>query len=281
MATSYCITCTCEASQSDIVVALLGSQGVMGCEESVKQGVATIRGYFAGSAIATAAETKIKKTGLVESMSVSPVVDQDWNAKWRESMKPAHLGQGLWVSPSWLAPPPDQTRHWIRIEPKMAFGTGHHETTRLAAMALVKTCACAAAPPAVLDIGCGSGVLCFVADLCGARLCMGVEIDGNCRENLAENRDQNSARGTVGFIIGDCNALNSAARVDCVVMNMIRAESEPLLDKTRILLGKKGRLIWSGILLEEKNEAIASAKGAGFALVGESFENEWWCGEFG
>jgi ribosomal protein L11 methyltransferase len=236
--------------------------------------------FFKDSASRDAASEELLKIRPDLKIAVFEVPDQDWNAKWKASMKPALIAPGLWVSPDWLAPPLSQSDHWIKIEPKMAFGTGHHATTRLAALAVQKISSKMPAGFSLLDIGTGTGVLCFIAELYGAGKTLGIDIDPVCAENLAENRRDNPSRRSNAFAIGGLDMLRSASLYDCVVMNMISAESEPLLENVFNLLKQNGFLIWSGLLIEEKNAIIAHASEKGFALCDESFEDEWWCGVF-
>ena len=132
----------------------------------------------------------------------------------------------------------------------------------------------------VLDIGTGSGVLCFVADLCGSQKNLGVEIDKDCLINLAENHEQNPPNGNVNFLIGTPSALKDTCRFDLIVMNMLMTESEPLLETVSSILAPGGILIRSGILKDEKDEAINSTCRFPFRLIDQSTENEWWCGTF-
>ena len=123
----------------------------------------------------------------------------------------------------------------------MAFGTGHHETTRLAARAVVgekRTFK----NKRVLDIGSGSGVLCFVADRCGARACVGVELDACCRENMAENLRGNNPNGSINFIIGSIDAFKGTRCFSLIVMNMILTESSPCSTISRRSLNRKAGL---------------------------------------
>jgi ribosomal protein L11 methyltransferase len=255
---------------------------MLGCEELNPPEGLQIKVYFKDELSARQAEIKLKETGQSKNISIEAVEDQDWNAKWRESMKPAKLAAGWYVSPLWL-PPPKSAKYWIKIEPKMAFGTGHHETTRLAAKAII------ARKPAiigkrVLDIGTGSGVLCFVAGLCGARFCLGVEIDPCCSGNIAENSRQNSQDGRTGFVIGGIYSLKPGVFFDVVVMNMLLTESAPLLETVAALCAPAGvpggTLIWSGILTDEHKQAVELAEKADLFLASEKIENEWWCGTF-
>lgn len=264
------------AEAYEIAVGRWYALGMEGCEERARDdGSVDLCVYFTSIDAARSAAGDFSGSGT----PIDAVVNEDWNAQWRASMQPARLAPGWWVSPLWLSPPLEQGDRWIRIEPKMAFGTGHHETTRLAAQALIGLGA-GLRGASFLDIGTGSGVLCFVAAMAGAAKWLGVEIDPDCRENLAENRSLNAAAGSGAFVIGTTAALKGAARFDVIVMNMIHTESAPLLGDCRVLLSENGALLWSGILLCEKQRAVDAAAEQGFVLKRESFENEWWGGVF-
>jgi ribosomal protein L11 methyltransferase len=251
---------------------------MVGNEEDMTGGRMVLKVYFADISSAEAAAAELSNFGDLSVAALEQVDERDWIAKWRASMKPAPLANGFWVSPLWL-PPPASAKHWIKIEPKMAFGTGHHETTRLAAASIIAFRR-QINHSRVLDIGTGSGVLCFTADACGASSCLGIEIDPHCRENLAENRRDNAAQGKIAFTIGSISSLNVQAHFDFIVMNMLITESAPLLGATAALLSQKGLLIWSGILTDEADNAIGLARNFGFVLIKKQRENEWWCGAF-
>ena len=195
-------------------------------------------------------------------------------------MQPALLTPGIWVSPTWLEPRMAKGDHWIKIEPKTAFGTGHHATTRLAAQGLRSLRGKLPPACAVLDIGTGTGVLCFTAELFGARFTIGTDIDPVCAENLSENRRNTPTAGTGGFAIGGLDMFKPHHLFDCIVMNMLHIESQPLLGVVFRLLKPGGHLVWSGILIEEKNAVIVDASQKGFILGEETTEEEWWCGSF-
>jgi ribosomal protein L11 methyltransferase len=275
---TWCLKFSIARDQYDTVLTIIGRPGFLGCEEhSDALGTALAAHYKTESHAQKAAQEVT--TAIPDIIpAITRIEPQDWNAQWRKSMKPARIARGYYVSPLWL-PPPRSCRHWIKIEPKMAFGTGHHETTRLAAQAIISL------RPRVrgkrmIDIGTGSGVLCFVADRCGASFTLGIEIDPDCRENIAENLANNRPLGRIAFHIGSTNALRTTAQFDLVAMNMLLAESAPLLPQVSCLLKPNGRLIWSGILADEHREAIDLAKPRGLRCIAKKEENEWWCGTF-
>lgn len=276
---SYCVSTILSPEQKEIATAIWYSLGMQGCEEnSVNNGV-EIKVYFKDQNSAQIASEDLKNRNPFSPVQIKQVENEDWNRKWRESMQPAELASGYWVSPLWLPPPMKENDVWIKIEPKMAFGTGHHETTRLAAQEILGRNEWLPGK-SVLDIGTGSGILCFVADKCKAARCTGVEIDKDCQENLAENHRLNPPEGRIDFFIGTLSALKNSAKFDLVVMNMIIKESEPLLSSISQLLKNEGILVWSGILNNEKEEAITSASDFNFKLIEQKTENEWWCGSF-
>jgi ribosomal protein L11 methyltransferase len=278
--TAICVSAVVTKEEYETVCAHLYVNDLQGCEEvTLDNECIHIKAYFFSETAAQhVADVLGNSIRHADRTAIAPVVNQDWNAQWRKSMQPAQLAPSWWVSPLWL--PPQQPFHrWIKIEPKMAFGTGHHETTRLAAQALI------GAPDiignaALLDIGTGSGVLCFTGALLGAARCIGVDIDADCRENIAENRMLNRDAGLCSFIIGPIDALKETATFKVIVMNMIHTESAPVLVKCSNILAEQGILIWSGILDNEHDAAISAAEQAGFHLRTYSVENEWWCGIF-
>jgi len=280
----YCLTCTIAEDQRETADAVAYENDAGGCvEETIGQRVKLVY-YFDDKDNADNAASSMAEILSVDDAAIEFVDDkQDWNAKWRESMEPAQIAEGVWVSPIWLEPPVDGRKAWIKIEPKMAFGTGHHETTRLAAKMLISR-KDGIIGKSVLDIGTGSGILCFVADYAGAKSSLGVEIDEDCRENLEENLRDNPPRqgGNIEFLIGTLDSIdiNTTPKFDVVIMNMLSTESIPLLTQIRTMIKDGALLIWSGILVDEKDEVINTAEKFGFGIDDQQVENEWWCGAF-
>ncbi len=252
-----------------------------GCEEEITKGGIHFKAYFGFNEEAGDVKNSINEIFPDTVVNIGIIENQDWNAAWRESMEPVCVAEGIWVSPTWLKPAMKEGDYWIKIEPKMAFGTGHHETTRLCAQALLSLDISHLASPKLLDIGTGSGILCFVGDHAGYAASVGIEIDPDCAGNLAENIRDNSAKGTISFLVGTVESIEGESLFDTIVMNMIRTRSEPLLEKCKSLLTPNGKLVWSGILIEEKNSVVENAVENGWALLDERMENEWWCGVLG
>ena len=276
---TFCFKCCIPGDIYESKLALWYSLGMQGCEENTVSSGVNVKVYFDSEDAIQSAINDCKTVCSSQILTYSEIQKQDWNAKWRESMQPAKLAPGYWVSPLWLPPNMAANDIWIKIEPKMAFGTGHHETTSLAAEALIDN-KNFLQNKVIVDIGSGSGVLCFVADTLGATRSIGIEIDIDCQENLVENYQLNTPSARIDFIIGTTNAIKSSFLPDIIVMNMILTESAPLLAKASESLCTGSLLILSGILVDEYTKTIELAASVSCTLKNETQENEWWCGVF-
>lgn len=277
----FCIDAKVNINEYDCFVGMLSQYGISGIEELKNDEDSVIfRIYFTDRELACLTKDKLKKN-LCGDITIVNTNYEEWIEKWRSSIKPVELKEGWWVSPLWR-PPISNIDHnkWIKIEPKMAFGTGHHESTRLAAQVIIEEEKLIKGKK-ILDIGTGSGILSFISDKVGAKWCVGIEIDKECLENLSENRELNFCKEKCSFVIGSVESLKEKnIKFDIIVMNMIHMEAAPLLSRCKSFLSKNGILIWSGILREQKDISIDFAKEKGFILEKELTENEWWCGSF-
>lgn len=280
MRDSFCLSCQVTEEHKEIILGLFYGFGMQGCEEEITKEGIHFKCYFGAEEKAGEVKNRIIEIFPDTVVNISKIEHQDWNAKWRESMQPVLIAEHIRVSPTWLKPELCEGDHWIKIEPKMAFGTGHHETTRLAAQALLDIDISSTNSPHLLDIGTGSGILCFVGDYKGYTTTIGVEIDPDCACNLTENLHENRPKGSITFIIGSVSSIKHEPFFDTVVMNMLRNHSEPLLNSCLNLLKPDGKLIWSGVLCDEKESVVEYAVTNGWKLIDETAENEWWCGVF-
>ncbi len=265
-----------DKNQSEEFLGLCYAMGMIGCEEDEKEGELSYTCYFDDENAATSA-ISMADTFIKSYSKIERVANQDWNAKWRETIEPIKITDSIWVSPEWLQPPLEDGEHWIKIEPRMAFGTGHHETTRLASQEIIKT---AEKRNSLLDIGTGSGILAFVAEIAGYNKIVGVEIDPDCEINLKENYEANVKKADITLKIGAVEELPLSEKFDTIIINIIRTHSEPLIQPAVDRMAIDGQLIWSGILVEERDLVVNFAEKRGLKLLEERNEEEWWVGRF-
>jgi ribosomal protein L11 methyltransferase len=181
------------------------------------------------------------------------VQEQDWSQAWKQHYKPILIGERLVVVPAWLESP-DPGRVAIRMDPGMAFGTGTHPTTQLC-LELLEACLPENAA-AVIDVGCGSGILAVAALKLGVQAALGVDIDPEAVQAAQANGELNGVAerlevklGSVAEVLSGATTLRSAPLVLANILApvIVRLLDDGLAD----LLDQGGVLVLSGILDEQ------------------------------
>lgn len=192
------------------------------------------------------------------------IKDENWMAAWREHYKPIPIGKKLLVLPAWLSNTYPE-RIAVRIDPSMAFGTGTHPTTRLCMQAIETHLI---AGKAVIDVGCGSGILSITAALLGSGAILAVDIDNAAVISTKENATANGVLEKIETGIGSVKEIKSGLfsrrRAPLVVANILAPVIIRLFDAGLAdLVASEGTIILSGILAEQTDgvEAAAVAKG--------------------
>lgn len=201
------------------------------------------------------------------------VKDEDWKDNWKEFFKPAKITDRIVVKPTWEQyEKQSEDELIIEIDPGMAFGTGTHETTTLCIKLLEKY---TQKEDAVLDVGCGSGILSIAAALLGIKNILGVDIDPVAVEVSKENVELNGFSDVVKIQYGDLTK-GIDYKADVVVANLM-ADLVMMLscDVAKHLKGK-GIFISSGILIEKQEQVSESIKNNGFEIV-EIIQQGDWC----
>jgi ribosomal protein L11 methyltransferase len=210
--------------------------------------------------------------GLSEMISIKPIDEIDWIKNFQQSF-PTVVVDNVAVMSIW-----DKTyfpgKVEIIIEPKMAFGTGQHETTQLCMAQLIKD---AKPGDKVLDLGCGSGILGILAAKLGAAEVLGLDIDLVAIDNAKENAVHNGVQDIVKVQFGSMEKVTQIAHYDVVVSNLIKDEIYNLYENFMRCLKPEGILILSGILTEQEAEfqGFLRLKNPHGCLV--TRKNEWIC----
>ncbi|MGB3543295.1 50S ribosomal protein L11 methyltransferase [Rubrivirga sp.] len=203
------------------------------------------------------------------------IPDRDWNAEWEAALQPIEAGPFV-VAPSWTdIPDALADREILRIDPKMAFGTGYHETTRIVLGLLAK----ARPRGRVLDVGTGTGVLALAALKLGADAAIGVDIDEWSVANGQENAALNGLGDRLEVRRGSLEVVPERD-FDVVVANIIRSILEPLIPGLVERAAQSASVVLSGLLGTERGHMVGVLEEHGFGLEAEASENEWWGGVF-
>jgi ribosomal protein L11 methyltransferase len=204
--------------------------------------------------------------------------NEDWAREWKNGLRPRQITDRIVVKPTWTEWDRSSGEIVIDIDPQMAFGTGEHATTRGCLRLLDQA---VRAGQRVLDVGSGSAILSIAAALLGASEVVAVEYDPDANLNARENLVRNGVERRVTIIekMADPALLEELGGFDLIVANILSGVIRPLLPAFhQSLRPSSGTLIVSGILQTERDEVLAAAADAGFALVAEDREDEWWSG---
>ncbi|MCU0453791.1 MAG: 50S ribosomal protein L11 methyltransferase [Bacteroidetes bacterium] len=180
--------------------------------------------------------------------AVERLRDQNWNAMWERSAGIVEATPRIVIKPSWkLLRKRDRGKIVLHIDPKMSFGTGHHETTRICLGALERSVEKGAS---VLDVGTGTGVLAIAAVKLGAKRAVGLDNDPWCFDNARENIVRNRVRDRVRIILGGVEKIPDR-RYDLVVANIDLPTITRTLRRIVRAVRPAGTLVLSGLLVTD------------------------------
>ena len=202
--------------------------------------------------------------------------NRDWLAEWKKGFKPFRFASDFWIVPSWLEVPAEAPKDLSKIlfvEPGMAFGTGTHETTRLAAGYVIDECE-RSHPASVLDVGTGTGVLALVAARLGATDVIGIDNDLEARRTARENMELN--KNTLISIPEQNIEDIQGKQFDVVIANIIDGVLTMLAPELNRVLKPGGRMILSGVLAVREEEFYRNfCELTGLKLLKKSEDGEW------
>lgn len=214
-----------------------------------------------------AALRQLDEAGRLPAITVDQLPDRDWNRLWAESVKPLRIGRRIVIRPSWESAALQSGDVEIILDPKQAFGTGHHATTRMLLEWLEDI---VRGGETVLDVGTGSGLLAMVALRSGAARAVGVDNDPVAIDCAQEYASTNGFGEELSF---QCGTLGDVRPFDLVLANLDRRALLQLADKLASCTGT--RLLVSGLLLEQREEIAAAFAAAGL-YPGRQREREGW-----
>ncbi|HLF14411.1 MAG TPA: 50S ribosomal protein L11 methyltransferase [Bacteroidota bacterium] len=213
----------------------------------------------------------LRRISVNAEITFAEVADRNWNAEWERTIRPIEVGKKIAISPSWCEYRNDAGRIVLTIDPKMSFGTGYHETTRLMLLLIEKY---TREGMFVLDVGTGTGVLAIAAVKLGAGSAVGTDIDEWAVANALENVRLNGAGHLVGIFHGSIPE-NLPSKPGMICANLSLNELRALLGRFRELLHGEGLLLVSGLLAEDEGQIGSALDRAGFRIVETVRENEW------
>jgi len=252
----------------ELLVAQLASIGF----ESFTEEDEVLNAYIVASAFTEKIRKTLETPEFKENLlhcSWQLIPDQNWNSVWEASYEPVRIGNQCVIRAPFHERP-ENIEFDILIEPKMSFGTAHHETTRLMIMFLLKL---DIKGKRVLDMGSGTGVLAIVAAMRGAAYVAAVDNDEwaylNAKENMERNRVEQAE-----VLMGD-RSLLTGLKFDMILANINRNILMEDMESYRDSLFSGGTMLLSGFYLDDLSLLQPKALSLGLELQDQMTENRW------
>lgn len=203
-------------------------------------------------------------------ISEKEIEGKDWNEEWEKNyFKPIIIDGRLVVRSSFHEAFPDMDLE-IVVDPKMAFGTGHHATTAGMAKLLLET---EVKGKKIIDMGTGTGILAILAKKLGGGDTVGIDIDEFAIENARENGKLNNV--DITWITGDDKALVDLSPADIFLANINLNVITENLEKYLAKLKPGGEIFLSGFLESDRGKIIETVQKMGLTPVMEKGANGW------
>ncbi|HYD91279.1 MAG TPA: 50S ribosomal protein L11 methyltransferase [Flavobacterium sp.] len=202
------------------------------------------------------------------SYTFEEIEQVNWNEEWEKNFEPIDVDNTCRVR----APFHDKTdaKYDIVIEPKMSFGTGHHETTYMMIQHLLET---DLDNKKTLDMGCGTAILAILAEMKGAKPIDAIDIDNWCYLNSIENAGRNNCRH-ISVYEGDASLLEGKS-YDVIIANINRNILLNDMEQYIACLNKGGLLFLSGFYEEDIPAIDASCSEKGLTFIKKLSRNNW------
>jgi ribosomal protein L11 methyltransferase len=244
----------------------------------------TIRAYFPPGDLdalrrqvhATLEQLAAATPGLVPAYPDGRLLPaEDWAHSWQQHFPPLRVGTRLLIRPSWSDEPAGTAAVVLTLDPGRAFGTGTHATTSLCLEVIAQLADSSNPPRRVLDVGAGSGILAMAAAALGAPEVVACEIDPEACQVASENVAANGLQDSITVTTTPLEALPGS--FDLVLANILAGENIRLAPHFLAHLAPGGRLVLSGILVEQEQIVTTAFDKLPLTLVAIDRRDEWSC----
>ena len=248
----------------DLFIAQLGAVGFESFSETEEGFAAYI---LKEDYSASAAMEQMQWDGVTVSVKEQEIEQVNWNAEWERNFNPIEVDGRVYIRAPFHAERAG-FEYAMLIEPKMSFGTGHHQTTHMMIQWLLETPSNHAD---VLDMGCGTGILGILAGKRGAKSVHGIDVDTWCIENTLENAQRNGVAMTAD--LGGSEVLSGT--YDLILANINLNVLLADIAHYEKALRKGGSIFFSGFYEDNVPTLRAAAEALGLTFEGVKAREQW------
>ncbi len=261
----------CSETVNDVVSALAGEIGFEsfvewenGVQAYVQQAL-----FDEASLKAMVADFPLPDTEI--TYTIKEADDKDWNEEWEKNFfQPIVIGDRCCIHSTFHKDTP-KTEYEILINPQMAFGTGHHETTSSIIRELLNA---DLQDKSVLDMGCGTSILAILASMRGANPVTAIDIDDWCVNNSRDNLTLNNIRN-VTVELGDASLLAGRQPFDVIIANINRNILLADMPRYATCMHPGSELFMSGFYVEDIPAIREKAESLGMTFLHHREKNRW------
>ena len=214
----------------------------------------------------------ISKIADLSPLKEQIIQNNDWMNYWKNHFPMLKIGRII-ICPSWIQHAAEKDEVVIELDPGMAFGTGHHPTTKMCILEIEKLFN-AGTRQRVLDIGTGSGILAMVAATLGAKSVLGIDTDPLAVTAALLNVKTNKLKDKIEIIQGTTES-NNLSQYDLVVANLYSKVIIEIGHSIMSKIDRNGVVILSGIMKDKLEEVIISLRTYNFVLDHYLTEGDW------
>ncbi|MEO6633273.1 MAG: 50S ribosomal protein L11 methyltransferase [Mucilaginibacter sp.] len=209
------------------------------------------------------------------SYDITLIPQKNWNEVWESNFEPIEIGSRIFVRATFHQPKPE-FKYEIVIDPKMAFGTGHHQTTSMMLQLMLEN---EFSGKNVLDMGCGTGILAIMAAKLGAAEITAIDYDPVCYESTIENAQLNHTENIIA-LCGSKEAI-PAAKFDIILANINRNILLDQMERYSEVLTLNGEIYFSGFYETPDLEIITDeARKYGLKYISHKKDKDWVAAKF-
>ena len=270
----YEFTVTAPDESKDALLHKMSEMGCLGVSETGKRIIAYFKDTHDIIQLRDGLESfksVLKQSGLDPGFSFDYLYlsERDWNEPWKKRFIPMDVGEQLSILPPWERR--GHSRIPLIIDPGMAFGTGHHETTK-ACLQIIERFSKTSPKERFLDVGTGTGILAIAASRLGFKTVVGVDIDPLAIDAAKRNAELNSLQN-VEILEGTIAGVQGA--FDMIAANLMSEVLISIAPDIAARLNYGGITILSGMLKGQEDDVLHAMRRSGLSAIEDLVDGRW------